>query len=109
MLGQIVDALALERWELALGELHQSHFDVVAGLKVLIIQMTLKMGKKLPHPSVLYLCFRHWTFFNTKKSRLVLDYQPSIKFEDALNRCQMYYRHLQPQDIPSYSWSPVCA
>nr|CDJ92184.1 HEAT domain containing protein [Haemonchus contortus] len=35
-----------ERWELALGELQQCHFDVVAGLKVLAIQMTLKMGKK---------------------------------------------------------------
>ena len=47
MLGQIVNALALEGWELALGELLQCHFDVVAGLKVLTIQMTLKMGKKV--------------------------------------------------------------
>nr|CDJ93460.1 Serine threonine protein kinase-related domain containing protein [Haemonchus contortus] len=36
-----------ERWELALGEVHQCHFDVVAGLKALTIQMTLKMGKKV--------------------------------------------------------------
>ena len=47
MLGQIVDILALERWELGLGELHRCHFDVVAGLEVLTIQMTLKMGKKV--------------------------------------------------------------
>nr|CDJ97586.1 Protein PERM-1 [Haemonchus contortus] len=83
------------------------YYVVTLLVNVLSGYITMPMCiRKLPHPSVLYLCFRHWTFFNTKKSRLVLDYQPSIKFEDALNRCQMYYRHLQPQDIPSYSWSP---
>ncbi|PIO71841.1 hypothetical protein TELCIR_06243 [Teladorsagia circumcincta] len=35
----------------------------------------------LPHPSFIYLYFHHWTFFNTKRSRLVLDYQPTIGFE----------------------------
>ncbi|KAK5980246.1 Epimerase domain-containing protein [Trichostrongylus colubriformis] len=58
----------------------------------------------LPHPSFLYLNFHHWTFFNTNKSRLVLNFCPSIDYEDALNRCQMHYRRLQPQDIPAYSW-----
>ncbi|XGW18865.1 hypothetical protein V3C99_003008 [Haemonchus contortus] len=85
------------------------YYVVTLLVNVLSGYITMPMCiRKLPHPSVLYLCFRHWTFFNTKKSRLVLDYQPSIKVEEALNRCQLYYRHLQPQDIPSYSWSPIC-
>ncbi|KAK6035059.1 hypothetical protein COOONC_27439 [Cooperia oncophora] len=61
--------------------------------------------RTLPNPSLAYLYFHHWTFFNTKKSRLVLDFQPSITFEDAINRCQLYYRSLQPRDVPCYSWT----
>ncbi|KAJ1349632.1 hypothetical protein KIN20_005228 [Parelaphostrongylus tenuis] len=62
--------------------------------------------RTLPHPSLGYFYFNHWTFFNTNKSRLLLNYLPKIDFQEALNRCQMYYRRLQPQDIVSYSWNP---
>ncbi|KIH67162.1 hypothetical protein ANCDUO_02513 [Ancylostoma duodenale] len=46
-LRQIVDALASERWGLALEELLEYRFDVVVSLEVFTIQMTLKMGKKV--------------------------------------------------------------
>ncbi|WKY00790.1 hypothetical protein Q1695_015093 [Nippostrongylus brasiliensis] len=60
--------------------------------------------RELPHPCYGYLFFHHWTFFNTKKARLMLDYLPSVEFQEAMNRCQTHYRRLQPCDIPEYSW-----
>lgn len=60
--------------------------------------------QELPDPSYAYMYFHHWTFFNTKKSRLMLDYQPKTDFQDALNRCQSHYRRLQQKSIASYSW-----
>ncbi|KAK6749985.1 hypothetical protein RB195_002158 [Necator americanus] len=47
VIGQIVDASAPERWGLFPEELLGCLFDVVVGLGVLTIQMTLEIGKKV--------------------------------------------------------------
>ncbi|VDL73398.1 unnamed protein product [Nippostrongylus brasiliensis] len=39
--------------------------------------------RELPHPCYGYLFFHHWTFFNTKKARLMLDYLPSVEFQEV--------------------------
>uniref|UniRef100_A0A0K0DJN6 3Beta_HSD domain-containing protein n=1 Tax=Angiostrongylus cantonensis TaxID=6313 RepID=A0A0K0DJN6_ANGCA len=49
---------------------------------------------QLPHPTLGYFYFNHWTFFNTNKSRLLLHYVPKIDLQ--VDYCFTLYSQKEP-------------
>ncbi|CAD6184582.1 unnamed protein product [Caenorhabditis auriculariae] len=58
-----------------------------------------KFVSQMPHPSFLYVYFRHWTFFNTNKSLLYLNYKPKHDYQEGITKSSSYYRHMRSDEI----------
>ncbi|CAJ0580563.1 unnamed protein product, partial [Mesorhabditis spiculigera] len=61
------------------------------------------MLSKMPDPSLLYLIFHHWTFFNTNKSTNLLPDHEELSREYVVKRSRDHYALMNPNRLRT-SW-----